>query len=96
MQVFKWGDSSPVGRKTLHRGKLFGGNRERVPSDFHGPTAGIKTIFRPRRNRPETGIDYRPTHWKLGGAKMIEVAVILGLFCAGIFVAHAVDAYRAH
>jgi hypothetical protein len=24
------------------------------------------------------------------------VAVILGLFCAGIFVAHAVDAYLAH
>jgi hypothetical protein len=30
------------------------------------------------------------------GTKMIEVAIILGLFCAGIFVAHAVDAYRAH
>jgi hypothetical protein len=27
---------------------------------------------------------------------MIDIAVILGLFCAGIFVAHAVDAYRAH
>jgi hypothetical protein len=26
---------------------------------------------------------------------MIEIAVILGLFCAGIFVAHAVDALRA-
>lgn len=30
-----------------------------------------------------------------GGVKMIEIAVILGLFCAGIFVAHAVDALRA-
>ena len=31
-----------------------------------------------------------------GCVKMIEaVAVILGLFCAGIFVAHAVHAYRA-
>jgi hypothetical protein len=27
---------------------------------------------------------------------LIEIAVILRLFCAGIFVAHAVDAYRAH
>jgi hypothetical protein len=31
-----------------------------------------------------------------GDVKMIDIAVILGLFCAGIFVAHAVDAYRAH
>jgi hypothetical protein len=30
-------------------------------------------------------------------SKMIEaVALIMGLFCAGIFVAHAVDAYLAH
>ena len=28
-------------------------------ADDHGSTAGIKTIFRPGRNQPETRIDYR-------------------------------------
>jgi hypothetical protein len=32
---------------------------------------------------------------KLGSAKMIAITAILGLFSAGIFVAHTVDAYRA-
>jgi hypothetical protein len=35
-------------------------------ADDHGSMAGIKTIFRPGRNRPETRIGYRPTHWKWG------------------------------
>jgi hypothetical protein len=38
-----------------------------------------------------------PNSVKYGCVKMTEaVALIMGLFCAGIFVAHAVDAYLAH
>jgi len=41
-------------------------------------------------------VGYQVPGWSKRCVKMIEaVTTILGLFCAAIFLAHAVDAYRA-
>jgi hypothetical protein len=55
-----------------------------------------ETVLRKRRNRPETNLGYQLHGWSRRCVNMIEaVTAILGLFCAAIFLAHAVDAYRA-
>jgi hypothetical protein len=62
---------------------------------------GDETIFGMRRNHPETGellprLCVVSVGWASGTATMIEIAAILiGVFSAGIFLAHAVDAYHA-
>jgi hypothetical protein len=48
-----------------------------------------KNIFRTRRSHSDTGIA------RYDASMIGTVAVILALLCAGIFLAHAVDAYRA-
>ncbi|HEY4738578.1 MAG TPA: hypothetical protein VIH63_14415 [Xanthobacteraceae bacterium] len=58
-----------------------------------------ETIFRSRRNYPETKDFYLGFRQRQAFkvCSMIElVIVVIALFSAGIFVAHAVDAYQAH
>jgi hypothetical protein len=60
---------------------------------------GHETIPSARRSGRETNARYQafPTVRVCGSVKMIEaVTAVLGLFSAGIFVAHALEAYRAH
>lgn len=57
-----------------------------------------ETIFPARRSGAETNADYQalPTVNIIRVRQMIEaITAILGLFSAGVFVAHAIDAYRA-
>jgi predicted lysophospholipase L1 biosynthesis ABC-type transport system permease subunit len=57
-----------------------------------------ETISPSRRSGRETKADYQtfPTVRIIRVRQMIEaVAAILGLFSASVFVAHAIDAYRA-
>ena len=60
--------------------------------------AGTKPLLRVDRGLgTNAGHQTFPNSVKYGRVKMTEaVALIMGLFCAGIFVAHAVDAYLAH
>jgi hypothetical protein len=60
--------------------------------------AGQRNHFTGRRSGRETKADYQRfvTVREIRVRQMIEaVAAILGLFSAGVFVAHAIDAYRA-
>jgi hypothetical protein len=59
-----------------------------------------ETILKGRRNRPETNqwlsIGVGQCGPSVGMRAMVEIAaVLMGLFSACIFVAHAVDAYQA-
>jgi hypothetical protein len=61
---------------------------------------GDETILKGRRNRPETNqwlsIGIGQCGPSVGMSAMVEIAaVLMGLFSACIFVAHAVDAYQA-
>ena len=76
--------------------QVFGGGvAVRSEHAHQAPWRTSKPFFGPEETglKPGSAIDHSLEN---GGAEMIEVAVILGLFCAGIFLAHAVDAYRAH
>jgi hypothetical protein len=60
--------------------------------------AGQRNHFTGRRSGRETKADYQRflTVREIRVRQMIEaVAAILGLFSASVFLAHAVDAYRA-
>jgi hypothetical protein len=66
-----------------------------VPSAIYGRG---ETIFPARRSGPETKADYEalPIVRLIRVRQMIEaITAILGLFSAGVFIAHAIDAYRA-
>ena len=80
--------SPRLGRRSLRQRRHF----------FTAKISPGETIFPAGRNGRETKADYQtfPVVRVIRVRQMIEaVTAILGLFSAGVFVAHAVEAYRA-
>ena len=70
--------------------------RNQVPRPITKPSRPVtKPLCRLMKRSRNKGRLLDVLYSKPGSAKMIAITAILGLFSAGIFVAHTVDAYRA-